>query len=384
MPDVQRVEDPLGRLPHRDLRRIELAEIAAVADHQHDRDLRGDVERSQRVDAVAEPAVLHEEGAPLAAEPGAGQDAEGLLFARRRHDRAGGIGPEMLQHLRDDVVGDGGEEADVVAAEHVRHVLGPARVGHASLPAADDSTRPASTELAGGGREPGHAAGPKTAPTAVVTAIARAPQNTTRTAPVHGRAPPTLAASHPRTARSASDAPATIGRSVDVGAERDGHERGRGAHREAGRRRERRLEGPRAEHVGDAQLVARVAGQRIVRHQLDGHLLREARIEAAADVDRGQLGQLRVRLRGQLLLLAAEIGVLRVGLGADRHVLPGGHRHRAGDEPGGAGDQHARGAGVGRRHAEDEAGRRHDAVVGSEDRGAKPADVLRAMHLRMT
>src|SRR5262249_38178831 len=122
--------------------------------------------------------------------------------------------------LRDDVVGHRGEEVDVVAPQHVRHVLGPARIGHASLPVApvaEDSTRRGQPELAGP-RARVHMAGPNIAPIAVVIAMARAPQRTTRAAAVPARAPPTFAASHPRIASSASEEPATTGRSVVSGA----------------------------------------------------------------------------------------------------------------------------------------------------------------------
>ena len=50
---------------------------------------------------------------------------------------------------------------------------------------------------------------PKIAPTPYVNAIASAPQNVTRTAPIAPLAPPTFAATQPSSARHKSDAPTT-------------------------------------------------------------------------------------------------------------------------------------------------------------------------------
>ena len=52
---------------------------------------------------------------------------------------------------------------------------------------------------------------PKTAPTPAVTAMASAPQHVTRRIPFTGGAPPTRDETAPRSARSASEATATIG-----------------------------------------------------------------------------------------------------------------------------------------------------------------------------
>src|SRR5664279_2439826 len=54
-----------------------------------------------------------------------------------------------------------------------------------------------------------HAAIPKIFPTPAVSAIARAPQNVTRIAPRATAAPPTRAATPPRTARNTSEVPET-------------------------------------------------------------------------------------------------------------------------------------------------------------------------------
>ena len=224
---------------------------------------------------------------------------------------------------------------------------------------------------------------PNSAPITAVTAIARAPQNTTRAAPAHGRAPPTRAASHPSPPSSTSDVPPTSGDQRRLRAEGDGQQRRRGAHGKARGRRESGLQGPRTKDLRDTELVTSMARQGIVRHQLGGHLVSQARVETAADVYRRQLRELRIRRRRQLHRLSPQVSALRVGLRADRHVFPGGHGHRAGDEGRRARDQHARGARVSRRHTQDQARRGHDPVVGTEDGRPKPADLCRAMRFSM-
>jgi hypothetical protein len=56
-----------------------------------------------------------------------------------------------------------------------------------------------------------HPTAPNNAPTPAVSAIASAPQNVTRTAPIVRLAPPANAASPPSAARKSSDDPATAG-----------------------------------------------------------------------------------------------------------------------------------------------------------------------------
>ena len=62
----------------------------------------------------------------LAREVGAGEHAQPFFFSRRRDDGAVFVGPERVEDLRDDVIGHGGEEADVVATERIGHVSAPA------------------------------------------------------------------------------------------------------------------------------------------------------------------------------------------------------------------------------------------------------------------
>ena len=152
---------------------------------------------------------------------------------------------------------------------------------------------------------------------------------------------------------------------------------------EAGGRRERGLHRTRGSRARHAQLVACVCPERVVRHQLLRDLGGEVRRQPAFDVDRRQLLPLGLRLRGELAALAREVGLLGVRLRAHRHVLAGGHRQCAGDEPGDARDQQRGPLRRGRRDADHQARDRDDAVVGAEDGGAQPADVVCAVSLAM-
>ncbi len=124
---------------------------------------------------------------------------------------------------------------------------------------------------------------------------------------------------------------------------------------------------------------SRVGAQRVFRGQLLGDLARQRRVEPALHVDAGQFVQLILGLGGEFGSLAGEVGFLRVLLRADGDVLAGGHGHRAGHQPGHAGNQYLRAPGAGRGDADDEAGRRHDAVIGAQHGGAQPADALGAV-----
>ena len=152
-----------------------------------------------------------------------------------------------------------------------------------------------------------------------------------------------------------------------------------GADGEARRRGERRLDRAGRQGVGNAELVAGVGAEGVVRGQLLGHLVRQAGLEAAAHVDGGELAQLGGGLELQLLALLRQVGLLGIGLRMDRDVFAGGHRHGAGRQAGDAGQEQAALRGVGRRHADQQARGRDDAVVGAEDGGAEPADAVGAV-----
>ena len=109
-------------------------------------------------------------------------------------------------------------------------------------------------------------------------------------------------------------------------------------------------------------------------HQLFGNLPRQGRFDAPGCVDGCQLNDLGLWISGEFGRLAGEIGLLRIGLGADRDVFARGHRHGAGHQSGHAGDQHAAARGLGGGHADHQAGGRDEAVIGPENSGAQPAD----------
>ena len=104
---------------------------------------------------------------------------------------------------------------------------------------------------------------------------------------------------------------------------------------------------------------------------------------SALDVDLGEFRPLELDVGGQLPALAAEIGLLGVGLRADRDILARRHRHRTCHQPGNAGEQDLVAAGSTRRDADDQACGRDDAVVGAEDRCPQPTDPLDQMALEM-
>ena len=74
--------------------------------------------------------------------------------------------------------------------------------------------------------------------------------------------------------------------------------------------------------------------------ELLGDLRREVGVEAARSVNRGELGQLTLRIVGELPLLEGDVGFLRVSLRAHRYVFSRRHRQRARDEPGDAREEH--------------------------------------------
>ncbi len=98
-----------------------------------------------------------------------------------------------------------------------------------------------------------------------------------------------------------------------------------------------------------------MSAEGIVRHQLLGHLSRQARLQTAAHVDLRQLLALEMRVGLELGPLPVEIGLFNIGLGADRNVFPGSHRHGARDQTGHTGDQHVTAGRLRRRDPDDEA-----------------------------
>jgi hypothetical protein len=122
-----------------------------------------------------------------------------------------------------------------------------------------------------------------------------------------------------------------------------------------------------------------VGAERVFVHQLAGDLIGQFNIKSARHIDGGQLGALVFGIGGQLLTLPIQVGALGVGLGTDRNIFARGHRHRARHQAGHAGDQHAAAAGISGGHAHDQTGGGDDAVIGTEDGGAQPANAVGAV-----
>ena len=126
--------------------------------------------------------------------------------------------------------------------------------------------------------------------------MAIAPQNVTRHAPFATLAPPTRAAMAPRTGEEhererGNAAHGGRGRGEERGDERHGR-----AGRECSGGRQRGLDRAGAQRLGEAELIARVRGERVLGRELPRDLGCEPRVEAAADVDRGELAVLRLRI----------------------------------------------------------------------------------------
>ena len=109
----------------------------------------------------------------------------------------------------------------------------------------------------------------------------------------------------------------------------------------------------------------RVGTESIVRHELVGDPQRENVIETSRNVDRRQLCSLRVDIDGQLVALARKIRRFGICLGADGDVLARRHGHGTRDESGDSRDARSLPGGARGSHAENQAGDRHDAVVGT-------------------
>ena len=204
-----------------------------------------------------------------------------------------------------------------------------------------------------------------------VTAIATAPQATTRTVARRRGAPPSRAPMSPSSASAIS---------VTRRPRRPAPPPASPRRPAAAAPHPPRTTAPTSTRPGtaappllfEAQLVARMRPQRAAARQGLRHLARQRRGQAPLLVDPGELSQLAIRVAAKLALLQADVGLLGVALRADRHVLAGGHRQRPGHQPGdpGGDDRSTRRAGSG--HAEHEARGRQDAVVGAKHRGPQP------------
>lgn len=163
------------------------------------------------------------------------------------------------------------------------------------------------------------------------------------------------------------------------GTQKGGGERHGGAGGEGHSGSEGGLQGAGGHVWHDAEFLAGVNGEGVLGHELFGHLAGEGGIEAALDVDIGELGEFARRVGAQFGGLAGEIGVFGIGLGTDGDVFPSGHGHGSGGETGEARDEDFRAPDTGRGNADDEAGGGDKAVIRPQDGGAKPADAVGAV-----
>ncbi|MBC7520199.1 MAG: PEP-CTERM sorting domain-containing protein [Sandarakinorhabdus sp.] len=97
-----------------------------------------------------------------------------------------------------------------------------------------------------------------------------------------------------------------------------------------------------------------------------------AAIAKAPHIDRSKFRTLRDRIGGKFGGFAGKIGLLGIGLRADRHIFTGRHRHRPCNKAGDSGQQNIAGLCGGRCNTDNQTGRRNNAVVGAKHGGAQP------------
>ena len=140
--------------------------------------------------------------------------------------------------------------------------------------------------------------------------------------------------------------------------------------------------GRAARRRGHAELVAEVRPERVGRGQLRRDLAREAGLEASPHVDVGELLELELGVCVRARSARARCRRARCRAASSRtrtRLRPStSHRRRAPASPATAISLLDA---VGGGDADHEAGRRDDAVVGAEHRGAQPADTAEAVPL---
>ncbi|AFL55148.1 hypothetical protein USDA257_p04330 (plasmid) [Sinorhizobium fredii USDA 257] len=127
-------------------------------------------------------------------------------------------------------------------------------------------------------------------------------------------------------------------------------------------------------NFGNAELVACMRFERVLLHQFLGDASGQGDIDPALGIKLRQFLTLRIGLALELPPFACEVGLLGIRLRADRNIFPRRHRHRTGHQPGNTGDQDLGTSRRRRGNADDQARRRDDAVIRSEDCGPQPSD----------
>ena len=175
-------------------------------------------------------------------------------------------------------------------------------------------------------------AAPTSAPMPEVTAIATAPQTTTRIVAVEAGAAAEAGARVPEDRerdKRHGDADDDPGRRGGRG-DRDHREDGAGGEREG--RGPGRLERAGAAFGREAELVAGVGLEGVLLGERLRHLTGEGR-EGRRGSRRSRTARgARPRDHASARSARAQVGLLGIALGADRHVLAGGHREGAGGE----------------------------------------------------
>jgi hypothetical protein len=127
-----------------------------------------------------------------------------------------------------------------------------------------------------------------------------------------------------------------------------------------------------------------VCGESIVLHELMRDLARKLWLETAIHIDIREFVffEVIVLLEGPLFEL--EIRALRIRLRADRDIFARRHRHGASDEAGRAREQDIFLGRLCRCDADDETGRRNDAVICAKYGCTQPADPMHSVVFFLT
>jgi hypothetical protein len=119
--------------------------------------------------------------------------------------------------------------------------------------------------------------------------------------------------------------------------------------------------------------------QRIVFHQLVGHLACERWIQPSLYVDRRELRMLVDWVGSKFSSLALDIRLFRVCLRTDRNVFASSHRHCSSDQACDSGHQNVAISGICRCHSDNKARGGNDPVIGAKNGSSKPSNAIRSV-----